>query len=84
MRTLVLEQLQAILHTQFTSVATKAEELLTSALKQLTAKNYSAVSEKDLFDRDVALFVWSEGSGDCVNGNPLGLKGRACTPAISR
>ncbi|XP_062516970.1 conserved oligomeric Golgi complex subunit 1-like [Corticium candelabrum] len=80
-RTLILEQLQTILHEQFVSAAYKGERLLTSALEGLNA---NTTSQETLFERDVGLFVWSETSSTLTTGNSLGSKARACTPAISR
>ncbi|NWR66379.1 COG1 protein, partial [Bucorvus abyssinicus] len=94
---LFLDRLETLTKEAFDSISSSSKQLLTVALQELEVKpSPSALSKHIQFEHNVALFLWSESSGDLppdaawvsvANRGPfaksgLSMKAQALTPCV--
>ncbi|XP_014812086.1 PREDICTED: conserved oligomeric Golgi complex subunit 1 isoform X2 [Calidris pugnax] len=94
---LFLDRLQTLTKEGFDSISSSSKQLLTLALQELEVKSSNSTLSKHIqFEHNVALFLWSESSGDLpsdaawvsvANRGPfaksgLSMKAQALTPCV--
>ncbi|NXJ70233.1 COG1 protein, partial [Rostratula benghalensis] len=94
---LFLDRLQTLTEEGFDSISSSSKQLLTSALQELEVKpGASALSKHIQLEHNVALFLWSESSGDLPSDaawvsvanrgrlvkSGLSMKAQALTPCV--
>ncbi|NXN28194.1 COG1 protein, partial [Nycticryphes semicollaris] len=94
---LFLDRLQTLTKEGFDSISSSSKQLLTLALQELEVKSStSALSKHIQFEHNVALFLWSESSGDLPSDaawvsvanrghlvkSGLSMKAQALTPCV--